>query len=83
MITSTEFKQILIDGLNLEDLETGDIDDNSQLFGDVGLELDSVDSIELVLLIEKEYSVKIKNSEEYNNIFSTVSTLLKYINDNK
>ena len=83
MITSTEFKKILIDGLNLEDLETGDIDDNSQLFGDVGLELDSVDSIELVLLIEKEYSVKIKNSEEYNNIFSTVSTLLKYINDNK
>ena len=72
MIKSDEFKQILIDSLNLEDMSVDDIEDNEQLFGDEGLGLDSVDSIELVLVIEKEYGVKINNPEEYNNIFASV-----------
>ena len=82
-ILADDFKQVLIDGLNLEDITTDEIDDNDALFGEEGLGLDSVDSIELVLIIEKEYGVKIEDPEQYNIIFASVANLLKYINDNK
>ncbi len=62
MISNTELKEVLIKYLNLEDIEANEIDDNDPLFGDDGLGLDSVDSIELVLAIEKEYGVKITDS---------------------
>lgn len=82
-ILSREFKEVLIEGLNLEDISADEINDNDALFGDEGLGLDSVDSIELVLIIEKEYGVKIQNPEEYNTIFASVNALLTYINENK
>ena len=82
-ITSNEFKQVLIDGLKLEDITVDEIQDEDALFGEEGLGLDSVDSIELVLIIEKEYGVKIEDPEQYNIIFASVKNLLKYINDNK
>lgn len=82
-VTSSEFKQFLINGLKLEDISADDINDSDALFGDEGLGLDSVDSIELVLIIEKEYGIKISNSEQYQEIFKSVNSLLKYINDNK
>jgi acyl carrier protein len=82
-VTSNEFKQFLINGLKLEDISADDINDSDPLFGDEGLGLDSVDSIELVLTIEKEYGIKISNSEQYQEIFKSVNSLLKYINDNK
>jgi len=53
------------------------------LFGEDGLGLDSVDSIELVLAIEKEYGVKITDSKNYQTIFATIESLLNYINENK
>ena len=52
-ISIDNFKQVLIDGLKLEDITVDDIDNNSALFGEDGIGLDSVDSIELVLIIEK------------------------------
>ena len=61
MVTSENFKEVLIKYLNLEDITSNEIEDDDSLFGDEGLGLDSVDSIELVLAIEKEYKVKIKN----------------------
>lgn len=83
MVTSSEFKEVLIEGLNLEDISVDDIEDDAVLFGDDGLGLDSVDSIELVLIIEKEYGIKISNTEEYHEIFASVNSLLNYINENK
>ena len=53
-ISIDNFKQVLIDGLKLEDITVDDIDNNSALFGEEGIGLDSVDSIELVLIIEKD-----------------------------
>ena len=81
-VTNDEFKQFLIDGLKLEDISVDDINDGDPLFGDDGLGLDSVDSIELVLIIEKEYGIKISNTEQYQEIFKSVNSLLKYINEN-
>jgi len=83
MITSEEFKEVLIQYLNLEDMTPDDIDDNAALFGEEGLGLDSVDSIELVLAIEKEYGVKITDPKQYQTIFASVQNLLTYINENK
>lgn len=80
MISLTDFKNFLIESLNLEDITSDDIDDNAPLFGDEGLGLDSVDSIELVLVIEKEYGVKISDSKQYETIFASVNSLLEYIN---
>ena len=81
-VTSNEFKQFLIDGLKLEDISVDDINDSVARFGDDGSGLDSVDSIELVLIIEKEYGIKISNTEQYQEIFKSVNSLLKYINEN-
>ncbi len=83
MITSESFKKILIEYLNLEDMTPDEIDDNDALFGEEGLGLDSVDSIELVLAIEKEYGVKITDPKQYQTIFASVQNLLTYINENK
>lgn len=83
MISSKDFKKVLIKYLNLEDISTDEILNSDSLFGDNGLGLDSVDSIELVLAIEKEYGVKIADTKQYDTIFASVDTLLAYINDNK
>jgi len=83
MVTSEAFKSVLIKYLNLEDISPDDINDSDALFGDDGLGLDSVDSIELVLAIEKEYGVKITDSTLYETIFASVQNLLNYINENK
>ena len=85
MISSNNFKETLIRYLDLEDISADDIDDKAPLFGEdeSGLGLDSVDSIELVLAIEKEYGVKITDPKLYNEIFASVESLLAYINENK
>lgn len=83
MVTSENFKEVLIKYLNLEDITPDEIDDSAALFGEDGLGLDSVDSIELVLAIEKEYGVRISDAKLYETIFASVENLLHYINENK
>ncbi|WP_439645581.1 phosphopantetheine-binding protein [Sulfurospirillum arsenophilum] len=76
-------KEILIKNLKLEDMTPEDIDDTMPLFGEDGLGLDSVDSIELVLTVDKEFGVKIADSKEYEKIFANVQSLLDFINAQK
>ncbi|MEA3553070.1 MAG: phosphopantetheine-binding protein [Campylobacterota bacterium] len=83
MVTSLEFKQVLIKYLRLEDISPNEIDNNDPLFGDDGLGLDSVDSIELVLAIEKEYGIVIDDPKQYDTIFKNITNLLTYINEKK
>ena len=83
MITSDELKKVIIKNLKLEDIEASDIDDDMVLFSEDGLGLDSVDSIELVLTLEKEFGVKVSDSKDYETIFLTTKTLLDYINADK
>jgi len=79
MITTDELKEKLIEGLSLEDISPDDIDDNDALFND-GLGLDSVDAIELVVILDNEYGIKFKNMDETKEIFRTIQTLTDYIN---
>ena len=81
MIKTTDLKEKIIDGLGLEDIGIDEIENDMPLFGDDGLGLDSVDAIELTLIVEKEFGVKIKDMGESENIFSSVNSLVTYINE--
>lgn len=83
MVKIEELKIKIIEGLNLEDIDVSEIEDDVALFGDDGLGLDSVDAIELSLILEKEFGVKITNMAEAESIFSSCSSLLTYINEQK
>lgn len=83
MVQMQTLKEILIKNLKLEDMAPEDIDDTMPLFGEDGLGLDSVDSIELVLTVDKEFGVKIADSKEYEKIFANVQSLLDFINAQK
>ena len=78
-----ELKELLINELNLEDLTVDDIDVDAQLFGD-GLGLDSIDALELVVVLEKKYGIKIGASDERNKqIFSCLTALAEFITENR
>jgi len=81
MITTQNVKEKLIAGLNLEDITPDSIDDNSPLFNE-GLGLDSVDAIELVVILDNEYGIKFENMDKLKDIFMTVESLTDYINKN-
>jgi acyl carrier protein len=81
MITINNLKEVIIKELNLEDLSVNDIDDNESLFGDEGLGLDSVDAIELTLILEKHFNVKITNMAKVESIFASITSLTTYINE--
>jgi acyl carrier protein len=83
LVTTHELKEKIIAGLGLEDMEPEEIGDDMALFGDDGLGLDSVDAIEITLILEKEFGVKVTNVDENKNIFETPNTLTNYINEQK
>lgn len=83
MVTTAELKEKIIAGLNLEDIGADEISDTDPLFGEEGLGLDSVDAIELTLIMEKEFGVKLSNMENAQQIFATCESLATYINDQK
>lgn len=72
----------IITQLNLEGMQPEEIDDDAALFGD-GLGLDSIDALELIVLLEKEYGIKIEDPKEGKKIFHSVTTLADYILANK
>ena len=81
MITTADVKDKIIAGLNLEDMSHDEISDDDALFND-GLGLDSVDAIELIVILDSEYGIKFENMNELKDIFATVQSLTDYINEN-
>jgi acyl carrier protein len=77
-----KLKQQIIEALNLEDMEPEEIDTNAPLFGD-GLGLDSIDALELIVLLEKNYGIKIENPKDGQKIFASVQTMAQFIEDHK
>lgn len=77
-----EFKEHLISYLNLLDTTPEQINDDEPLFGgDLGL--DSIDSVELIVLLDREYGIKIKNPQEGRQILVDVNTIVAYIEANR
>ena len=77
-----EFKEKLIEALNLEDITPDDIDSSAPLFSD-GLGLDSIDALEIILILEKSYGVRLENTTAAKEIFYSVDTLVAYIEANR
>ena len=73
-----ELKQHIIQYLNLLDIKPEDIKNDTPLFGPE-LELDSIDSIELIVLLDREYDIKIKDPREGRVILVDINTIVDYI----
>ena len=74
----TNLKKQLIEHLNLEDFSIKDIADDLPLFGD-GLGLDSIDALEIIVMLDNKFNVKISNPEEGAKIFQSVNTIAEFI----
>lgn len=77
-----ELKGHIIEVLNLEDVTPEDIDNDAPLFGE-GLGLDSIDALELIVMMEKEYGIKLKNPAEGKEIFKSINVMAQYINEHR
>lgn len=77
-----KLKQEIIEVLNLEDITPNDIDNDAPLFGD-GLGLDSIDALELIVLIEKNYGIKLQDPAKGKEIFKSINVMAEYIQQNR
>ena len=77
-----KLKQEIIEVLNLEDVKPEDIADDAPLFGE-GLGLDSIDALELIVLMEKVYGIKLKEASQGREIFKSVEVMAAYIQENR
>lgn len=75
-------KKEIIDVLNLEDVKPEDIDNDAPLFGE-GLGLDSIDALELIVLMEKNYGIKLQDAAKGKEIFKSLNTIADYIAKNR
>ncbi len=73
-----ELKTKIIEQLNLEDVAVADIADNDSLFGD-GLGLDSIDALELIVMLDKDYGIRLSDPKEGRKIFESVQVMADYI----
>lgn len=79
-ISPTDIKEKIISSLNIQDVTADQIADDAPLFGAGGLELDSIDALELVVMLEKNYGIVIKDMEEGRPAFQSISTLTAFVN---
>ena len=77
-----ELKKEIIEALNLEDVTPEDIDADEPLFGS-GLGLDSIDALELSVLMEKDYGIKLANPAEGKAIFKSIRTIAEYVSSHR
>lgn len=77
-VSKTELKSQIIAALNLQDITPEQIVDDAPLFG-TGLGLDSIDALELVVMLEKHYGIVIKGIEEGGPAFRSVQALADFI----
>lgn len=82
MSLQLELKEKIIELLNLEDIAIEDIDNNDALFGD-GLGLDSIDALELIVMLDKDYGIKLTDPNEGKAIFKSIDVLATYIENHR
>jgi len=80
MTLNEKLKTIIIEELNLEDIRAEDIEDDAPLFGE-GLELDSLDAVELVVQVQKNFGVEIKDMKEGRLAFQSINALRHFIEE--
>ncbi len=82
MSLENELKELIIKDLKLVDITVDDIKDEDPLFGE-GLGLDSLDAVELVVILQKNYQIETKDMEESKEVFTSIKTLADYVRSKK
>jgi acyl carrier protein len=82
MTLKEQLKKIIIEGINLEEVRPEDIVDDAPLFGE-GLRLDSLDAVELVVLIQKHFGIEIKDMEEGREAFRSIDSLAAFVEERR
>ena len=77
-----ELKKQIKEVLNLVDVEIEDMDENAPLFGE-GLGLDSIDALELIVLLERNYGIKLTNPAQGKEIFQSIASIADYVSKNR
>ena len=77
-----ELKNKIIEELNLGHLNVQDISDSDPLFRE-GLGLDSIDALELIVMLDKDYGIKLNDPTEARKVFQSIENLASYINKNR
>jgi len=77
-----ELKNNIIELLNLEDVNVDEIKDDDSLFGD-GLGLDSIDALELIVMLDKDYGIRLSDPKEGKKIFESIEVMAAYISEHR
>lgn len=77
-----QLKQQIIEVLNLEDITPADIDSDAPLFGE-GLGLDSIDALELIVLLEKQYGIKLSDASKGKEALKSVAVMADFVMKNR
>lgn len=80
----SELKEKIIRALNLEEMTPDELDADSALFGEgLGLGLDSIDALELIVLLEKDYGIKLASPSAGKAIFKDIRTIAEYVSEHR
>ncbi len=77
-----ELKEKIIEQLNLEDIAVEEIADTDPLFGE-GLGLDSIDALELIVMLDKDYGIKLADPKQGRTIFESIDSMAAYIEEHR
>lgn len=78
-----QLKNQIIEALNLEEMTPEDIDARKPLFGEGGLGLDSIDALEIIVLLEKNYGIRLANAAEGKAIFTSIESIARYVSEHR
>lgn len=74
-----ELKELLVSNLSLENVTAAEIKNDTPLFGEGGLGLDSLDGVEIVVLLQRHYGLDVKDMQQGREIFQTIDALAPYV----
>ena len=83
MTLEDKFKALIIEELKLEDITSEEIGDDDLLFGEDGLGLDSLDAVEIVVIMKRHFNTEVEDLESAREIFRSIKTLCDYIRDHQ
>lgn len=78
-----EIKAELINALHLDGMKPEDLDADAPLFGEGGIGLDSIDALEIIVMLEKNYGIRLSNVAEGKTIFKSIRSIAEYVKEHK